>query len=342
MAAPAPESNRQIHRIEAELHRLEALLARHRDLLRRVEEQGMPDATPYVSYRRGTDVLDLRGPAGGIRAAFRNEIAAIQAEVRRLREQVGRARRNTQRQAARAAVSRIDRRFEAHLRRVLADAKRRGDFAPGELEELQRGADEVLNAHVDLLGIDSSETSMRDVLRQFAQVQALGAGDDRVARRAMQALLGASRRNVERAWRRYTGLPSLEAARGVLSAAASCELLGGDSGTATLDIGPRAEQEMKAAEQRFRRTPSAANLKLMLQAERLATNLGVGPLPSPPPGLKRIKAGATHTIVEGDTLSGLAKAYYGSFSWWDVLVRANVELYEDPDRPPRGTIRIPF
>jgi nucleoid-associated protein YgaU len=49
-----------------------------------------------------------------------------------------------------------------------------------------------------------------------------------------------------------------------------------------------------------------------------------------------------HTVVRGDTLSAIAKKYYGSASKYPVIFEANKPMLEDPDKIyPGQVLRIP-
>lgn len=39
----------------------------------------------------------------------------------------------------------------------------------------------------------------------------------------------------------------------------------------------------------------------------------------------------THTVVKGDTLSAIAKKYYGRASKWRVIFEANTDIISNPD-----------
>ena len=50
----------------------------------------------------------------------------------------------------------------------------------------------------------------------------------------------------------------------------------------------------------------------------------------------------TYTVVEGDTLSGIAKRMYGQASAWKRIYDANREVIDDPDLIyPGQNLRIP-
>jgi hypothetical protein len=347
MPKPGLETQQKIAEIESEQLRLKALLEREKNLLELIEKKSLPDSQPYISFKRGTSVLDLAGPPGGIREVYKNEIAKIKQQLERLRREAATVRRHGYQEFVRrerAAVARIDREFEIHARRVLREAAKRGHLTDEELAGLQQGADAILEAFTGLLRVDSSEKAMRDVLNQLADTMALGGGDSGVAQRALKAVGNAATRHLEKAREELTRRPSEKTARQVIRATANLELLGDNSSTAAALKQTVAwmESQRDAAEKRFRNVPSTENLKLMLQTEAACVQMGGAPVASPPAGLRRVKPGNQHHINPGDTLSGISLIYYGSYSYWDALVRANAQLFENPDRPPSGPIAIPY
>ena len=53
-------------------------------------------------------------------------------------------------------------------------------------------------------------------------------------------------------------------------------------------------------------------------------------------------AARTHTVVKGDTLSKLAKQYYGSAGQWKRIYEANKDQISDPNMiHPGQELRIP-
>jgi nucleoid-associated protein YgaU len=58
---------------------------------------------------------------------------------------------------------------------------------------------------------------------------------------------------------------------------------------------------------------------------------------APPPA-----SGRTHTVVKGDTLSKLAKQYYGNANQWKRIYEANQDVIKNPDLiHPGQTFKIP-
>lgn len=50
----------------------------------------------------------------------------------------------------------------------------------------------------------------------------------------------------------------------------------------------------------------------------------------------------THTVESGDTLSAIAKQYYGKASRWNAIFEANRDQLDDPDRiRPGQVLKIP-
>jgi nucleoid-associated protein YgaU len=50
----------------------------------------------------------------------------------------------------------------------------------------------------------------------------------------------------------------------------------------------------------------------------------------------------TYTVVKGDTLSGIAKQFYGKAGKWNAIFEANRDQLDDPDRiQPGQVLKIP-
>lgn len=347
MPKPGLETQQKLAQIEADQRRLKELLKKHKNLLQLIEDNSLPDSQAYISFKKGTSILDLAGPPGGIREVFKNEIAQVKQQLEQLRREATLVRRDGYREYVRrerVAVARIDRQFEAHTLRVMRDASRRGQLTDEELVDLQKGADEVLEAFTRLLQLDTSENAVGDVLNQIAHAVALGGGESIVMQRAFKAAGNAAKQQLEKTKQALSQHPSAKRARQVMRAVGSLEMIGDstESAAAFEQIAAWWQGHRDAAEKQFRKNPSVANLKLMFDAEAACNAAGGAAIASPPLGLRRVKAGDQHRIVSGDTLSGISLTYYGSYSYWDVLVRANAELWDNPDRPPAGTITIPY
>lgn len=347
MPKPGEETRKKLAEITAERARLKSILDRQENLLKLIEEKGIPDSQPFISFKPAREIKDLAGQPGGLRASIKQEIDRIRHSIDQMTRDAKLVRREGYKEFVRrerAAVTRIDRQFEAEMSRVLKAAEARGHLTDEELGGLQDGADNILDAYTGLLALDSSEGAIKDVLNQIADVWALDGGDPNVVQRAMTAMVNAGRKNLDSAKVNLERAPSNKNARQLIRAATNLEMMGDMSGAAASrgQMVLWAESKKDTAERVFRSVPSAENLKRMLQAEITCVEMGGTQIKSPPPGLHRIKQGKRHPVVKGETLSGISKAYYGSFSFWDVLVRENTQLFENPDRPPTGVIDIPF
>ncbi len=63
------------------------------------------------------------------------------------------------------------------------------------------------------------------------------------------------------------------------------------------------------------------------------------PTPAPPTATP---APRTYTVVKGDTLSRIAKQFYGDANKWKRIFEANKDVLKDPDRIfPGQVLKIP-
>jgi nucleoid-associated protein YgaU len=62
---------------------------------------------------------------------------------------------------------------------------------------------------------------------------------------------------------------------------------------------------------------------------------------APTPPLEQPPPRRTHTVVKGDTLSKIAKVYYGSFKNWRAIYEANVDVIgKNPDLIQPGQVLV--
>lgn len=177
MPQPGIETRQKLAQIEGERQRLKSVLTKQENLLKLIEEKGIPDSQPFIGLKKAKDIRDLAGQPGGLRKTIKDEIGQIKRSLDLLMQEARTVRRVGFKEFVRrerAAVVRIDRKFEAEMTRVLSDASRRGHLTDGELAELQQGADGILDAYTGLLRLDNTEEAMRDVLNQLADTMVLG------------------------------------------------------------------------------------------------------------------------------------------------------------------------
>ena len=66
------------------------------------------------------------------------------------------------------------------------------------------------------------------------------------------------------------------------------------------------------------------------------------PAPPPEPVEQPVEAETIHEVIAGDTLSGLAKTYYGNASLYMTIFEANRDILDDPNLIKIGQkLRIP-
>ena len=95
--------------------------------------------------------------------------------------------------------------------------------------------------------------------------------------------------------------------------------------------------------------PKAENVINVIHAERPGAQAAApSSLPTPsaastvPSGAPSIGGARTHTVVSGDTLSGIAKHYYGHANDYMKIFDANRDKLKDPDKIfPGQVLRIP-
>ncbi|HET7704505.1 MAG TPA: LysM peptidoglycan-binding domain-containing protein [Thermoanaerobaculia bacterium] len=76
------------------------------------------------------------------------------------------------------------------------------------------------------------------------------------------------------------------------------------------------------------------------QPQAAGAQLGSGMAPSGQSS--QSSAGRTHKVVKGDTLSAIAKQYYGNANDYKKIFEANKDQLKDPDKIQVGqTLRIP-
>lgn len=78
------------------------------------------------------------------------------------------------------------------------------------------------------------------------------------------------------------------------------------------------------------------------EAAPTAAAAGSGSVPAPQTAASGAATGATYTVVPGDTLSKIAKHYYGNANDWPRIFEANRDRLDNPDRIfPGQELRIP-
>jgi hypothetical protein len=342
------ETKTRIAEIEAEQARLKGLLNKTLKQLDSIEKTRLPDSQfSYVSLKRAMEIKDLAGPPMGIRAALKQDIERLRTQIAALKREATEVRNfgvEERFRRKREAVRRANLNIEAHARKIMREASKRGYLTDDELAEVQAGAEVGLESYTDLLEERPTVQGMRDVLDQLAVTMSLNMEGTDAQKAAMAGLQTASQDLVDRAKQDFAAKPTSANMRKLLGNAARAAVVGNEAAQANAiaELAPWAEKQRDAAEARFRKIPSSDNFKTLFNAEANCIRVGGRPLPQRPAGLQRVKDGDSHTLAVGESLSRVSQTYYGSFSYWDVIARANVDVIKDFDFPPAGvTLIIP-
>jgi hypothetical protein len=307
------------------------------------------DDTPYFSFKTAEKIEDLKGSGLGLRARLQTDI--IQGKIM-LQQLEQRARRisngerellikrqhesllRADKQARRLATTIIDR----------AANSGRGGLTEAEFAEVQKAMLSSLKGHIDFLRRQPSRDNLKETLDMLGQVYTLGMVDAETSKVAMDTIQSAAKRFVDAAKSEFLKNPSPARAAKLIGEIANSALLGGEDATGFIanKIVPTLKEQLDAAEKRFRNTPTTENCEAMFNAEAAYVDHGGAPLSYPPKGLKRIKQGTTRLFGPKDMLSAVSKEYYGSFSYWDAIVKANWGIFRNPEAPHVNiTITIP-
>lgn len=287
------------------------------------------------------------------------EVAAIRTLMTRIRAQI--------------------RRVEAQLHwveeRGLADHRYYIDFRPVTLEELVRasqrshpGIGEALRADLEALRQELQRLQRARHLAERraehgAAVRAAGDFDHEVEKLLKNAeregdavdlgsqlngLRGLAEGVLDRWIDAVNADPSTANIKGLLKHLANTMSVGLDPQGERADrvwrtLAHAGEKRTTAAEKRFRSAPTKERFIEYVRAAEGSMALGGPGLDVEPAGLRRLGNQATYDVTAGDTLSGIAKRFYGSESAWDTIYLRNAaRIGNDPDRLPAGiTLELP-
>jgi nucleoid-associated protein YgaU len=352
--ADDPDAKVVAEDIRRDMRNLEGLLQRALKQLALADQYGLPDSTPYFSFRSAASMEEFlaqarAGKNSGLRPQLRSDIALARLKLREMKRQADRL-------AAGERATLVKREYEALLtadrngdRRAQAIIDRaagvRGGLTAAEFAQVQALMLGSLKAHTAFMKAHPSRKAVTGTLDRLSGVQALGLGDTDIATGAIKGVQSAQRRIVDQTRAQFLKKPTPNGAKVLIDEIAVNDLLGGESAMnyVNRDIVPNLAKIMLDAERRFRNTPTKDNCEAMINAEMACVNAGGAGLPDPPKGLRRIKQGTTRRFGPGDMLSAVSKEYYGSFGYWDVIYKANWAAFHDPDRPtPNTTIDIPY
>jgi hypothetical protein len=347
--AAGTEAAIEVDRIRQDMLTIQATIDRAMRQLNDVNTFNIRDDTPYFSFKTAERIEDLKGSGLGLRARLQNDILQgklllkqLEQKARRIQageralliERQHEALLRADKQARRTAMTLIDR----------AANSGRGGLSEAEFAEVQKAMLSSLKGHIDFLRHHPSRDNLKETLDMLGQVYTLGMVDAQTSKVAMDTIQAAARRFVDAAKSEFLKNPTPAKAAKLIDEIANSALLGGEdaSGYITTKVVPTLKQKLDDAEKRFRNTPTTENCEAMFNAEAAYVGQGGAPLSYPPKGLKRIKQGTTRLFGPKDMLSAVSKEYYGSFSYWDAIVKANWGIFRDPEAPHVNvTITIP-
>lgn len=343
------EGRVEIRTIQDNIATQQRLVERAIRQLETVERLNIPDSTPYFSFKTAEKIEDLKGRGLGLRAALRNDIMRGQVRIKQLAEEARRIRQGDYElvvQRQHEALLQADRQADLRAMAIIENAANtRGYLTEAEFAEVQGGLLKGLKGHVEFLRKHPSRGNIKETLDKLGRVYSMGMEDAETAGLAMKTVQKASRKLVDDAKTTFLKKPTPAAATALMGEIANNEMLGGESATAYIDqhIVPKLTELAAAAERAFRNNPTTANCEAMFNAEYACVQAGGAPLADPPKGLRRIKQGKSRRFGPRDMLSAVSKEYYGSWSYWDVLIRHNWGVFSDPESPQTDTaITIPY
>ncbi len=264
-------------------------------------------------------------------------------EARRIQRGDRAALVDRQHQSLLAADKDADRRAMAIMNQAANSAQ--GAMTPAQFAEVQELILKGLKGHAEFLRRHPTRQNITDTMDKFARAQSMGMDGNDISDDAMRAVQTGAKHLVRAARTAFLKHPGPKTGTDLIAEIANNEILGGESaiGMIERDVIPKLAEQLWQAERLFRRVPTMENCQAMINAEFASTRMGGPQLPSPPPRLRRIKAGTTRRIGPRDMLSALSMEYYGSFGFWDVIYRDNPGVFTDPDKPTaNNTITIPF
>lgn len=188
-----------------------------------------------------------------------------------------------------------------------------------------------------------TDESIADVLDDVVEAQT--AGYDEEADDALLEMAAVAGEILEESMEVAARVRTRDAVRNVLRDMANVQALPGDDQTeAAYQLAADIVEELDdKAEEWFRKKPTKQRFKFRLQRMTESQFLGRRDEHDWMQGAVRRKPGSEYTTKPGDTLSKIAREFYGDASRWDVLYVNNYGLVgDDPDSIlPGVTLRIP-
>ncbi len=185
-----------------------------RDLIR---FKGIPNATPYISFRKATSIKDLMGNSSTFLGSLRKDIKKLRAMLKSLDKD--------ETVAVRRTPERAGKNFADRLEDALRKAEKTGSLDPEVLAGLQAEAEEVVALWGELLVAYPTDKNLESTLDALGNAMLLGAES---LDKGLKSLVTASGAMGGRAREQFRRVPSSENMAKILSKAALTGLFGGE------------------------------------------------------------------------------------------------------------------
>ena len=330
-----------IDEIKAAEKRLEAQLQAVLKQLDEINRMDLSDSQPYITFKPvnlDEFIRSLGQPMVPLRTALQQDINELRGQLRNLKAELQAAQRTSRLKELKSAervTAEHYRDWRRKMHTLLESWAHSGERPDAELEKLLGAQGKILDEQIGDLRKDATDKNIRAVLESMTNLSLFGRDDgkgwsavgDAVVRRTDESIL------------RLRTHATRTSVRDVLNKGKEAALLGRDD--ASQRSINAAREGMKVIgdhlETQFRAVPTAENWTAMLKARYEQSFLSDSPTaPELPKGFKDAPHGTRHTLRHGETLSGLAKRYFGNAGFWDVLMWRNPGVIHNPDFPPVG------
>lgn len=253
--------------LRSERQKINKMMKVIEEQLGRIERNKISPDTPFITFKRVTNIQGLRSPHRNLKEALLHDLNVLRQQLRQVRSE----QRAVPRQQTLQHIVYTKEKLDKHIDDMLKDEQIDAD----EIAEFQKISDDLLTQQTSQLNVNPSAANIKSVLNTLANSQLLVA----------DPMSGAS----------FNAFAALENA---------------------------SEKRFEAAEKKFRQNPTGSNLKNMYEEACLGQMLG-GNVDENETGFN--PAGdVNHKIIQGDTLSGLSKQYYGNLGFWNKIYERNV------------------
>lgn len=193
--------------------------------------KGIPDATPFISFRKATSIKDLMGDSTTFLESLRKDLKKLRALLKSLHKDEKATMRRTPERAGKS--------FEDRLEDALKNAEKAGSLDAEVLAGLQAEAEEVVELWAELLIADPSDKNLESTLEALSNAMLIGAES---VDKGLKALVSASGAQQGKAREKFQKVPSSKNMAEILKKAAISEMFGGEGNLFQGRVGPGPSQ----------------------------------------------------------------------------------------------------